>query len=196
MDKLKSIVNQINFIASIGFGGLGFYLFFFGNRSDSYFYIILSILLLITVLMYKAFYHLKSQVHRSAAVLNYLSSKVGKIQDDDLHKNKLMTLVFISDIENLRKNFKTITESSWSWTENNPVNPLVSNLLLMGNNLDNKKTEYFLNSEELSILDQIINETKDLKKIEVDAYIFKHYPKLRNFEVNHNQILNLKEIYE
>lgn len=188
---MKDVINKINLIASFGFAGLGlFQMIYNGNFSGGLLYIGLSVFLLLTVIVYSLFLHMKKQAHKTVALIFYIKDKILKDDEESMFKNKVMSLIFLVDCFHYKKNKETLSGSSWAWQNQNPINPIVSSFF--SSSITERQLEYKLTDEDKTSVDFILEKTSAMNKIEVDDFMLSTFPSLLNKE--EKKIINFETV--
>jgi hypothetical protein len=189
---MKDMINKLNFIASLGFGAIGLYFIVNGQFSTGFEYLGLSVFLLLTVMVYSLFLHMKRQAHKVVSVIIHVSKALSKKDEDYIHKNKIMNVVFLIDCLMFKKEHKTLTGSSWAWQNHNPVNPIISSFF--STVIPESSVEYELTEEEKALVSEVLFKVENLSKIEVDNYMFSLYPSLLKLESKENHLIKFETI--
>lgn len=188
---MKDLINKINLIASFGFAGLGLFLMIYhGEVKNGLIYIGLSIFLLLTVLVYSLFVHMKRQAHKTVSLIFYIKDKISQDESQSMMNNKIMNIIFLIDCFHYKKNKETLTNSSWAWQNENPINPIVSSFF--SSSITEKQVEYSLSDSDKESINHVLEKTQLMNKIEVDDFIFTHFPSLLSAE--ENKIINFEKI--
>ena len=144
-------------------------------------FLIISVLIILTAmhLSYRSLQKLKQKAHRSAAIIKHLMPMVRSEHEyHSLDLNKLMTVLFLIELDTYKKTGQAIINATWQWKNDNPTSAMVISILV---EMEKRplKINYELTSQEISEIDEVYLQVKDLSKIEVDIKMLQENPKLK-----------------